>query len=253
MSYQKKCVFFIKVLFFCYFCSNLIINTMRKIALLLFPVAFLCFLGGCSCKGEAASDAEEPVDTLSMLVMQVQKCSRLYTTEYRVHKIVTYNDVVKLRGRLLSRDYNVQLPLGDRKVAIPMDATLKGYVDFSGFSAANVQRSADGKIVITLPDPRVAMTDTKIDQKGIREYVSLTRAHFSDSELSAFEQQGRDAIIASIPQMGIIETARQSAARQIIPIVVGLGYREQDVTISFSRDFGAGDIRRLIDLNSIEK
>ena len=192
------------------------------------------------------------VDTLPMLVMQIQKCSRLYTTEYRVHKIVTHDDVVRLRGRLFSSDYDLPLPIGERKVAIPMDATLKAYIDFSTFTAEHVSRQGR-RIVVTLPDPRVVMTESKIDQEGIREYVALMRSHFSDRELSSYERQGREAILQSIPRMGIVESARLSAARLLIPIITQLGYDEQDIVITFRRDFSSGDIRQLLDKTTIEK
>lgn len=197
------------------------------------------------------SDDAQQVDTIPMLVMQIQKCSRLYTTEYRIRKIVTHSDVVSMRGQLFSQNYNVQLPLGDRKVAIPMEATLKGYVDFSNFKAEQVHISGR-QVQVTLPDPRVVLTSSKIDQKGIREYVALTRSHFSDAELSEYERQGREAIVRAIPQMGIVESARQSAARLLIPLFVQMGYREQDITISFSSDFNQGDLRRLLDQTNME-
>ena len=41
------------------------------------------------------------IDTVPMLIMQVQKCSKLYTAEYRVHKIVTHDDALRLKGSLL--------------------------------------------------------------------------------------------------------------------------------------------------------
>jgi len=225
---------------------------MRKPAYFLLTVMVVCtaFTG---CKRDGADGNASSVDSIPMLIMQIQKCSRLYTTEYRVHKIVTYDDVVQLRGKMFSKDYSMNLPLGDRKVAIPMDATLKAYIDFSGFSEKNVSKQEDGKISIILPDPRVVMTDSKIDQNGVREYVALTRSHFSDRELSTYEQQGREAIIASIPQMGIIETARESAARLLVPIIASMGYEEQNVTIAFSREFDAGDIRSLLDINNVER
>ena len=34
----------------------------------------------------------EPIDTIPMMVMQIQKCAKLYTAEYHVHKIVTHDD-----------------------------------------------------------------------------------------------------------------------------------------------------------------
>ena len=82
----------------------------------------------CSCSrrdGRGGPSVPAAIDTVPMLIMQVQKCSRLYTAEYDVHKIVTYDDIVRLKGNVLNRDFNIKLPLGDRKIAIPMDAKLK--------------------------------------------------------------------------------------------------------------------------------
>ena len=123
--------------------------------------------------------AVKAIDTVPMLITQVQQCAKLYTAEYRVHKIVTHDDVVRLKGSLLQRSFDIKMPLGDRKVAIPIDAKLKAYIDFSEFSEQNIERQGD-KITIILPDPKVTMTSSKIDQKNVKEYVSLTRAHFND-------------------------------------------------------------------------
>ena len=174
---------------------------MKNIAcLLLLTLLFAATFNGCR-KGDATAK-DSQVDTIPMLVMQIKKCSRLYTTEYRVHKIVTYNDVKEFSGEFFSKKFSITFPYTDRKVAIPMDVTLKGYIDFANFSEENVQREGD-KITIILPDPRIELTSSKIDQKGITEYVSLVRSHFTDSELSALEQQGREAVIKRIPEMGI--------------------------------------------------
>ena len=110
-----------------------------------------------------------------------------------------------MKGRVLSHDYDINLPLGKRKIAIPVDATVKAYIDFAGFSDANVRRDST-QIEIVLPEPRIVLTSSRIDHNGIREYVALTRRNFSDEELSAYERQGRDAIIADVAQTDIIET-----------------------------------------------
>lgn len=224
---------------------------MRKTTYFVCLTLTLALLVVMGCGGRASGDAAQ-VDTLPMLVMQIQKCSRLYTTEYRIHKIVTHDDVVRLRGRVFSTDYDFPLPVGERKVAIPMDATLKAYIDFADFSASQISREGD-RITVTLPDPRVVMTESKIDQEGIREYVALMRSHFSDRELSAYEQQGREAILQSIPDLGIIEAARLSAARLLIPLIVQLGYDERNITIVFRPDLKTDDIRHLLDQTTIEQ
>ncbi len=197
-------------------------------------------MSACSCQDKAPA-AESPAETeqrdsTEALISQVQKCSRLYTTEIQIHKIVTYDDVVRLRGNLMNMQVDVPLPLGDRKVAIPMDATLKAYVDLSGFSASNIEHDGD-QITILLPDPQIELTSTKIKQADIKEFVGITRSRFTDKELSDFEQQGRQSIINSIPQMDVKAAIMANAARVLVPIVTQMGYDERNITIAFRKDF----------------
>ena len=196
-----------------------------------------CWLSavGCCLSSCSKQESAEP-DTMQVIVTQVQQCSRLYTAEYQIHKIVTHDDVLRLQGQLTGERYDMELPmLGDRKIAIPMDATLKAYIDFDGFSEQNVQRQGN-KITILLPDPKVQLTSSKIDHRNIKKYVALLRRDFTDAELTSYERQGRETIIKSVPAMGIVESARKNAARTLIPMIKQLGYAEQDITITFRQD-----------------
>ena len=197
---------------------------------------------------DAPTTLAQGIDTVPMLITQVQKCSKLYTAEYRVHKIITHDDALRLKGKLMSKAFDLKMPLGDRKIAIPMDAKIKAYIDFSEFSEQNVERNGD-KITIILPDPQVVMTSSKIDQKNVKQYVGLTRANFSDEELASYQQQGREAIIKSIPDMGIEETARANAAKVLVPMLKQLGYEEQNITIAFRKQYSPKDWNELIKLN----
>lgn len=201
-------------------------------------------VAGCSRK-QTPRQQPEYVDTIPMLVMQVQKCSRLYTAEYKMHKIITHDDAIRMKGKFLNQDYDVALPMGSRKIAIPIDATVKAYIDLSSFSEKNVRRVGD-KIDVTLPDPRIEMTSSRINHGEIRKYVALTRQNFSDKEMAGYEQQGRQAIINDIPQTGIMEMAKESAARVMVPFFVGMGFNEKDITISFRKDFSDNEIKKMI-------
>ena len=226
---------------------------MKKFLIFLLVAAFVV-IGVLMCQGtlvqESGDGSQETrdyrsVDTLPMLISQVRKCSKLYTAEYRVHKIVTHDDVLRLKGSILQRQFNIKLPLGDRKIAIPIDAKLKASIDFSQFSEHNIERRGD-HITIILPDPQVTMTSSKIDQKHVRQYVALARANFSDAEMSAYEQQGRAAIIESIPSLGILETAQANAAKVLVPMFTAMGYQEHQVTVAFRKHYDAMDIPNLI-------
>lgn len=213
-------------------------------------VLFFSFLiTACVDKKTPAEASVNEIDTIPMLVTQVQQCSRLYTTEYHIHKIVTHDDKLKLSGRFMKQDFNVNLPLGERRIAIPMDATLKAYIDLSGFSDKNIKRRGR-ELIVTLPDPKIILTSTKIDHKEVKQYVALTRHNFTDAELTSYELQGRKQIISSIPQMGIVHQAQQSAARQLVPIFTAMGYKEKDITISFRKTFSIKDLGSMIEVNN---
>ncbi|WP_052173332.1 DUF4230 domain-containing protein [Prevotella sp. RM4] len=218
---------------------NILIATAALLVLVLFGLLTRCQLLPGDRFLAADSDARNLSpgrnDTIPMLILQVQKCSKLYTAEYRVHKIVTHDDALRLKGQLMSKQFNLKVPLADRKIAIPMDAKIKAYIDFSEFSEQNIERSGN-QITIILPDPQVVMTSSKIDQQNVKQYVGLTRAHFSDEELANYQQQGREAILQSIPDMGIEETARANAAKVLVPMLTQLGYEEQNITIAFRKD-----------------
>jgi len=213
-------------------------------------VIFLLFISFWSCNGKEESAAiVDEQDTITSLVTQIRQCARLYTTEYHIHKVVTHHDVLRLKGNILSKDVDIPLPLGERKIAIPMDATLKAYIDFSNFSEQNIEQTGS-KITILLPDPKVVMTSSKINQDNIHEYVGLTRSRFTDKELTSYEQQGRQAILNSIPSLGIKERAQQNAARVLVPLLTDMGYRQEDIIIAFRKNL---DIRQLINTNLEKK
>ena len=233
---------------------------MRKVIGMI--VAVLVIVGGLYFCGDwrlqSDDDAKQEaaiaqgIDTVPMLIMQVQKCSKLYTAEYRVHKIVTHDDQMKLKGSFLQKEFNIILPVGQRKIAIPIDATLKASVDFSNFSEKNIKRHGD-KIEILLPDPKVELTSSKINHAEIKKQVSILRANFSDAEMANYENQGRAAIINDIPRMNIIPQAQASAANIIIPMIVAMGYPEENITVSFRKQFSVKDLPTLFDAKSIAR
>lgn len=217
---------------------------MKKIYFLLFAAALL--VSACGKGHGEAQKVEEPVDTLSMLVTRVQACSRLYTSEYHVHKIITHSDKMRLKGKFFQKDFNIELPVGERKVAIPIDATLKAYVDLSDFSEKNVRKEGK-KLTITLPDPKLLLTATKVNHEETKKYVAFTRQNFSDEELTRYEKQGREQIVKAVPQMNILPNAQENAARQLLPIFASLGYKPEDITITFRKEFSLKDIPALIE------
>ena len=191
----------------------------------------------------------EATDSLTMvhdsvdLVLRVRQTSRLYTAEYQVHKIITHADVKHLKTTLLGRQYDTQLSLGDRKVAIPIDVTLQAYVDFSSFHQSQIERSADGRhLHIILPDPKVVVTSSKVDHESTKQFTDLLRSDYSDEELSDFTAQGVRQILRQVPELGILRTASNNAAAILIPIFASLGYDEENIVVSFRKEFTSNDL-----------
>lgn len=214
------------------------------IYLVLVAAAVFLLLGGlrdCSLpvRGQKADVDSLSIDTVDV-VMRLRSQSRLYTSEYRIHKIVTHDDIMRFQGSFLGMDYDHTIHLGDRKIALPIDVTFKAYVDFSTFSERNVERH-DSLVHIILPDPRVVLTASSVDHAGVRQYTSLFRSGYTDREMTELTTQGVESIIAGIGQTYIIERARESAARIIIPLMQQLGYRPDHVVVTFRQGLDLRD------------
>lgn len=205
-----------------------------SLAVIAFVLAALLLL---RCDGSNKEEQKEdvPFDTIPNMVRQIQSCSRLNTAEVKVHKIVTHDDEMRLNGKILGKEVSIGIPVGKRKVAIPLYATLKSSIDLTQVTKDDIVRH-NNKIEVFLPSPETVITETHIDHEGIRQYIALTRSRFSDQELQNYERQGRDAIEKDIPNLGIEQMAKESAARQLIPIIQAMGYEEKDITITFRKD-----------------
>lgn len=178
----------------------------------------------------------QKIDTVPEIVARVKQQSRLYTTEYKVHKVILYNDEATIGGKVI----DISLP-GHRKAAIPIDVTLKGYVDFSDFSASNVHIN-DSLCIITLPDPKVTITSSKVDHEAVRQYVSMTRSKFTDADISRLAAQGEDSIASHIASFGIEERSREACARTLVPMLTAMGFHDKNVIIRFRKSFSNSEL-----------
>lgn len=223
-----------------------IVYIMRYTLYIIIGVLGLVACGGDKADTAGGAAARTAVDTVPAMVMQIQKCSRLYTAEYNVRKIITHDDAMRIKGNIMNTGVDIKLPLGERKIAIPVSARLKAYIDFSQFTDKNIERSGD-RITVVLPDPKVALTSSRVDHDGIKQYVSLTRTHFTDAEMTQYENEGRRAILKSIPELGIIGMAKENAARVLVPMLVQMGYKEENITVAFRKEYNVGDLTRILE------
>ncbi|MCR5131474.1 MAG: DUF4230 domain-containing protein [Prevotella sp.] len=214
------------------------------------PLYLLLLLLVAACKSDK-TDEKPREPQLPELVMQIQKQSRLYSTECHVHKIISHNDTRQLQGSILNQDFSFDLPLGKRSVAIPVEATVRAFIDFSTFSTDNVKRNGD-QIEIILPDPKLEITSTRINHEEVKQYVPLLRKNFSDEELTKLEHTGREAIVKELPKLNLTETARQNAARTLIPLIADMGFPTDNITITFRKQFSASDLPAMLLKNEVQ-
>lgn len=200
---------------------------------------------GCGRKKSLQVAEEQPIDTIQVLATRVANCSRLYTSEYQLRKILIYDDPASISGKIFNQSFHVNLPLGKRRIAIPVSATAKAYIDLTKIKPSNIHHNGD-KLEIVLPDPEVTLTSTQIDHKGVKQKIALLRKNFTDEEITHIQQQGRKDIIKSLSKTDIINDSRQSAANQLIPIATQLGFKEENITIIFRKDITQKDIPSLI-------
>ncbi len=192
--------------------------------------------------GDAVGDSshrELPIRHRKELADAVQQQSRLYTTACHVRKIVLYSDDTRMGGKLL----DIPLP-GTRKVAIPIDVTLKAYVDFADFSEQNVT-VADSICIITLPDPKVVVTASRVDHRQTRQYISMTRSKFSEEEISRLTAQGEDSIVDHIGNYGIIAQSREDCARVLVPMIQRMGFEARNIIVRYRKEYSEDEIRKM--------
>ena len=192
-----------------------------------------------------ATGEDDDSDALPEIVTQIQAQGRLYSTEYQLHKIITQDDTKQLQGSVFNQKYNIDLPLGKRSIAIPIEATVKAYVDFSNFSESNVRRQGDG-IEIILPDPQFELTSTRVCHDEVKQYIPLLRSNFSDRELTALAQAGRAAIERDLPKLNLTEPARQNMARVLIPMLRQMGFEEDQITVTFRKQFSPRELSNFL-------
>lgn len=218
-------------------------SKMRKIVFYAALVACLCGLW--SCRGKPAGGEDRTAaDTLS-LILRVRECSRLYTAEYEVRKLVLKDDALRLKGRLFGKDYDLKVPAGERKAIVPVRVTLKAYIDFVGFSEKNVVHSA-GRIAVILPDPRVVVTSSRIEHDDVKQFVSLTRSGFTSAELADYARQGEEEVLSALTDTDILDMARENAAHVLVPLLEQLGYDSSDIVIAFRKEFTESDLPELL-------
>lgn len=220
-------------------------NIIKENALVNCCLCLLCIATSCGKHKTGETTNMDKKDTTEVLATNISACSRLYTAQYDVRKIMIYTDTTTISGNFLNHHIKVALPLSDRKIAIPISATAKAFIDLGKIKRENIFKRGK-QLEIILPDPEIVLTSTTIDHKSVKQKIGLFRHDFTDDEMTSLQGKGRKEIIESLSRTNIVMDAQQNAARLIVPIAVQCGFKEGNVTVSFRKDFHPGNINTLI-------
>ena len=150
---------------------------------------------------------------------------KLDLVDYKVRKVLSYEDKTNV----------LLLKFGSRKLLLSCVADVKAGLDFDAFNAETditVDKNA-GSVSIKLPAPSI--TSFMVDVNDIKEEYNVTtgaRKSINQEEKNMIVNQGREEIEKAIPELGILEDARESAVKRFTSLVEQLGFN--DVKITFA-------------------
>jgi hypothetical protein len=187
---------------------------------------------------------KSPEERGADVVASVSKCARLYTVQYNVRKVLTHQDFSEVELKLFWEKISIPIP-GERKIILPMDATVKAYIDFADFSSKDVSVVGD-KITITLPSPKIEMTSSKIDYENEKQFLSWNRFKFSEPERESLLKKGREKVLDDMKGTDILERSQVGAYNALLPLVMAAGFDRENITIRFSDDVSGKPVKALM-------
>jgi hypothetical protein len=155
-----------------------------------------------------------------LTVLSLKEMSEVATVEYTVTKIIKAND------------NKTWYKIGDRKILMSCEATIKAGVDLSGINKNSFV--IDGKnIQLTLPPPKIISLSIPPDKIKV-EYQDIgpLREPFKTGERDKLAAQAEAQIKRSITSLGILEQAKANTSLLVNNLLKQMGY--QDISISYS-------------------
>jgi len=165
----------------------------------------------CACSGKRVPTPAETVATL-------QEMEKLATVEYTISKVVK------------ASDNKSWYKIGDRKILITCEATVKAGINMKGITEKNITTS--GKTIrIQLPPPEVLSVN--LPPEGIRvafEEVSFFREQFTSAERDDLLKQAEEQIRNSGSELGIITQAKTNTQLFLSKFLLQLGFEKVEIS-----------------------
>lgn len=222
---------------------------MKKIRTLGILAILLWSLGSCQNSTTPGQNAMDQTEDTATVVLRLQQSARIYSTEYRIHKILIHHESKHLQQRIITQKINIPLPSSSRKIAIPMDIVIKGYTDMNKIEPENIH--IEGKsISITLPDPEFIVTSETIDWEHVIQTSDLLRKDFQTQEITDLSKQEKQNILKNIPWDDFLKTAHSNAAHTLFPLLQALGFEQ--IHIQYRDELKNSNPEKLLLYDNIE-
>lgn len=155
-------------------------------------------------------------------VLSLRELHELVTVEYVVNKIIR------------ASDDKTWYKIGDRKILMTCEATLRAGIDFSGISMSHIQAN-NKDITLTLPHATLFSVNIKPeDIRVVYEETGTFRSSFSAQERDMLAAQAQEQIQYSADSLGILQTAEANASLFVSNFLRNMGYEK--VTVQFKND-----------------
>jgi hypothetical protein len=145
-------------------------------------------------------------------VLSLKELNDLAVTEVKVTKIIK------------ASDEPVWYKVGDRKILISCEASIKAGIDLSQLNENDIV--IDGKsITLVLPKSKIISLNLPPGKIKVEyEETGMFRSSFSNAERDALLAQGELQIRQSAEELGVLQTANDHAALFITSFLKQLGY-----------------------------
>lgn len=147
-------------------------------------------------------------------ILALKEINELVTVEYVVNKIIK------------ASDDKTWYKIGDRKILMTCEATLKAGIDFSAITAKHIQ--INGKEV-ALMLPHATLFSVNIKPENIRvayEETGAFRSSFSTQERDMLAAQAQAQIGSAADALGVLQTAETNASLFVSHFLRNMGYEK---------------------------
>jgi hypothetical protein len=151
------------------------------------------------------------------IITAMQQMQDLATAEYTITKVVKAND------------NQTWFKIGDRKILITCEATVKAGIDFAEMDTRYVSKNGKS-ISIQLPPPKIVTVNIPPEKIRVAfQDIGFFRSQFSIAEQTDLMQQAEKQIVAKAASLGILEDAKNNTRTWLLGYLSALGFEQIDI------------------------